>query len=177
MKRLTKLLTVILVILLLTACSDETTTDKTTNKQTTSSEEPLVVNSKDIEGLDKMTCTREGNLDDGEVKLTYDLYYEGEDLILLHAIEEVITEDSSILDEYENAYKSIRENYLGLNYYDTAVVRTNDSVTNDTIINYGKIDINKLLEIEGEEDNIIVDGKAKVDSWLELAEQFGTECE
>ena len=66
---------------------------------------------------------------------------------------------------------------MGLNYYDTAVVRTNDSVTNDTIINYGKIDINKLLEIEGEEDNIIVDGKAKVDSWLELAEQFGTECE
>ena len=124
-----------------------------------------------------MTCTRKGNIDDGEVKLTYDLYYEGEDLILLHAIEEVITEDSSILDEYENAYKNIRENYLGLNYYDTAVVRTNDSVTNDTIINYGKIDINKLLEIEGEEDNIIVDGKAKVDSWLELAEQFGTECE
>ena len=124
-----------------------------------------------------MTCTREGNIDDGEVKLTYDLYYEGEDLILLHATEEVITEDSSVLDEYENAYKSIRENYLGLNYYDTAVVRTNDSVTNDTIINYGKIDINKLLEIEGEEDNIIVNGKAKVDSWLELAEQFGTECE
>ena len=35
----------------------------------------------------------------------------------------------------------------------------------------------KLLEIEGEEDNIIENGKAKVEKWLTLAKKFGTECE
>ena len=40
-----------------------------------------------------------------------------------------------------------------------------------------KIDTDKLLEIEGEEDNIIKDGKVKLDDWLDFAEQFGTKCE
>lgn len=47
----------------------------------------------------------------------------------------------------------------------------------DAIINYDKIDIDKLLEIEGEEDNIIVGNKAKLSLWLELAGKVGTVCE
>ena len=38
------------------------------------------------------------------------------------------------------------------------------------------LDIDTLLAIEGEEDNIIEDGKAKVDKWLTLAKKFGTKC-
>ena len=45
------------------------------------------------------------------------------------------------------------------------------------MINYGKIDTDKLLAIEGEEDNVIKDGKVKLDDWLDFAEQFGTKCE
>ena len=35
----------------------------------------------------------------------------------------------------------------------------------------------KLLEIEGEEDNVIKDGKVKLDDWLEFTEPFGMKCE
>ena len=45
------------------------------------------------------------------------------------------------------------------------------------VINYDKVDIARLLEIEGSEDNIIEDGVAKVDKWLTLAKRFGTKCE
>ena len=61
--------------------------------------------------------------------------------------------------------------------FKNTVTKTNNSVTSDTVINYGKIDTDKLLAIEGEEDNVIKDGKVKLDDWLDFAEQFGTKCE
>ena len=64
-----------------------------------------------------------------------------------------------------------------LKYYDNTVKRTDNSVTSDTVINYGKIDIDKLLDIEGEEDNVIKNGKVKLDDWLEFTEKFGMKCE
>ena len=51
------------------------------------------------------------------------------------------------------------------------------SIISDTIINYAKIDIKKLLEIEGEEDNVVKDGKVKLADWLSFAEKYGVTCE
>lgn len=125
-----------------------------------------------------MHCKREATASNGiDVELKYDLYYNGENLNILHSMEKVTSSKSENLDTYEDAYKKIHENYKGLEYYDAKVERSKDSVTSDITINYEKIDIEKLLEIEGEEDNIIKNGKAKVDEWITLAKKFGTKCE
>ncbi len=123
-------------------------------------------------------CTREASAgSDIDVELSYDLYYTGEDLNILHSQEKVSSEKKESLDLYEDAYKKVQANYEGLKYYDAKVIREEKTVTSDITINYDKIDIEKLLEIEGEEDNIIENGKAKVDAWLTLAKKFGTKCE
>ena len=123
-------------------------------------------------------CTREATAGTGvDVSLNYDLYYNGNILNLLKAEEKVVTASASTLDRYEEAYKKIKQNYEGLQYYDQTVDRTDTTVVNTTIINYEKININHLLQIEGEEDNIIENGQAKLDKWLELAKKFGTKCE
>ena len=44
------------------------------------------------------------------------------------------------------------------------------------IINYDKVDINKIISIEGDKDNIFEDGQAKVKKWKKLAKKVGTEC-
>ena len=49
--------------------------------------------------------------------------------------------------------------------------------TKDSDLDTYQQNIKQLLDIEGEEDNIIQDGEAKVDLWLELAKKFGTKCE
>ena len=85
--------------------------------------------------------------------------------------------DSNVLDGYYQAYQGISQNYEDLKHYDTSLIRDSNSVTYVAIINYDKIDADKLLMIEGEEDNVIVNGKAKLSLWLELAEKFGTTCE
>lgn len=186
-KNISKILITSFLILLLAGCGSNenktTTTNNISSKDNEITSSPydkgyLEVNEEDVEGMEKMTCTREATGENSsEVNLNYELYYEGEYLGLIHSMEEVVSEDADTLDKYETAYINIYKNYEDLEYYDTSVVRTSNSVTNDTIINYKKIDTNKLLEIEGEEDNIIKDGKVKLDDWLDFTSQFGMECE
>ena len=123
-------------------------------------------------------CTRSASGTDGvTTELSYELYYTGDKLNILESTEKVIATKDSDLDTYQQAYEKIDSYYEGLEYYDTEVIRGDTSVTRKATINYDKINIKQLLDIEGEEDNIIQDGEAKVDLWLELAKKFGTKCE
>ncbi len=187
LKKTGKLALILICILLLAGCNEQSNNTKskveenssnTSINESSQSEKEIEIKEEDIAGMEKLTCTREASAGtDTEVNLDYELYYQGDYIQILHSKEEIITEDQDTLDEYEQAYRSIYSHYKDLDYYDTAVIRTENSVTNDTVINYGKIDTDKLLEIEGEEDNVIKDGKVKLEDWLDFAEQFGTTCE
>ena len=139
----------------------------------------VIINNKLINTskMEHKYCTREATLDGGEVKLEYDIYYTGEVLNLLVSKEKIISSSEDILNTYEEAYKKIHLNYEKLENYDTSVVRGDTTVLSTISINYDKVDIDKLIEIEGEEDNIFINKVPKVDKWLELAKKFGTTCE
>ena len=160
-----------LSLFIVTACENQTTKN---NK------EPIISNGTVVKTgkMKHKKCTRQATGGTGvDVELNYDVYYTDDVLNLLVSQEKIITEDISILEEYEDAYKKISVNYKDLEYYDQEVIRTNNSVLNKTTINYDKIDIQKLLDIEGEEDNIIEGGKAKVDLYISLLKRFGGTCE
>lgn len=125
----------------------------------------------------KKICSRKGEVTNGTSVMNYEIYYEEDYVTILHSVEKVTSEDSSVLDTYEEAYKNIFKQYEGLKYYDNTVTRDENSIISDTIINYAKIDIKKLLEIEGEEDNVVKDGKVKLADWLSFAEKYGVTCD
>lgn len=169
-----KICLILIVAILLVGCSNNKTSTSTSSNDFIND----VIQAEDTSNMQKLNCTREASAGAGiDVDLNYEVYYQGEYIKILHSMEQVTTENQETLDEYETAYKNIAKNYEGLKYYDQTVTRTNNKVNNDTVINYGKIDTNKLLEIEGEEDNIIKDGKVKLDDWLSFAKKFGTKCE
>ena len=91
-------------------------------------------------------CTRTGTVTNGSTEMNYEVYYKGEDVVLLHSTEKIISDSSSVLDTYEEAYKSIFKQYEGLEYYDNKITRNSNSVTNEITINYEKIDMGKLQE-------------------------------
>ena len=122
-------------------------------------------------------CTRTGTVTNGSTEMNYEVYYKGEYVVLLHSTEKIISDSSSVLDTYEEAYKNIFKQYEGLEYYDNKVTRSSNSVTNEITINYEKIDMGKLLDIEGEENNVIENGKVKLDTWLSFAKKYGVTCE
>ena len=163
-----KFLIFILLILtiLVTGCEDKKDNNIISNGEKVSTSE-----------MKHLHCTRKATASsDMKVSLNYDIYYKGENISILHAEDKVTSNNKENLDSYENSYNTIKSNYEGLNYYDQTVTRDENSVTNDITINYDKIDTDKLLEIEGEEDNIIVDKKAKLNKWLTLAKKVGTTC-
>ena len=157
----------ILLVILITGC------DKENNKEKVISNGKTVNTSK----MEHKHCTREGKVTDGDVSLNYDIYYTDDRLNILKSEEKVISASDEILDTYEKAYKDIHKYYEGLEYYDTSVVRGDTTVTSTITINYDKIDIDELIDIEGEEDNIFERKVPKVEKWLSLAKKFGTKCE
>ena len=166
-KKISLLLLIVLSLFIIVGCDNE-------------DDENLIVSNNekvDVSEMEHQHCTRAANAGEGiEVRLDYDIYYKGDSLLLLKSVEKVITDDKTSLDTYENAYNSIKKYYEGLDYYDHKVVRNSNSVTNSITINYEKIDIDALVAIEGEEDNIIEDGVAKVSKWRELGKKFGVVC-
>lgn len=178
MKKINIIGILLLIILLVTGCGNEVVTEGGIGSQ--SSGDIISSNNNEIDtvGSGKLICTREASAGDGiEVDLSYEIQYSNGIIQVLHSVEKIISDSEDSLDEYEEAYKKIAGNYEGLKYYDTSVVRTDTTVTNDTTINYEKLDMDKLLEIEGADDNIVEDGKVKLSTWLNFAKKFGTTCE
>ena len=130
----------------------------------------------DTSKMEHKHCIREATMTGGEVNLDYDIYYIGDKLEILKSEEKVTSDSEETLNTYEEAYKKIHSNYEGIEYYDTKVERTDNSVTSYITINYAKIDADKLIAIEGEKDNVFENKKAKVSKWITLAKKFGTKC-
>ena len=162
-----KLLLLILLLLLVTGC-------------TTKTESGTEINSKSDTSKSKGTllCTRSGTAQgNAEVSLNYEVRYKKGYVLSVHSEEKIISNDSSILDQYEDAYKNIFKAYKDLKHYTNTVTRESNSVTSDTLIEYDKVDMNKLKEIENSDQSVIKDGKVALKDWLEFAEKFGTKCE
>ena len=145
---------------------------------TTNIKQGIVSEDFDEDGTGKLKCSQEAVAGEGiDVDLSYLVSYKNGNILELVSVQKVISEKQDSLSVYEDAYKNIANNYKDLGFYDTSIVRESNSVSYTAIINYEKINIDKLLRIEGEEDNIIKNGKAKLALWLELAGKVGTVCE
>lgn len=167
-----KILLILLIVISVSGCSSNL------DKKPTENLENIISSDVNVGGTGKLKCIREAVAGEGiDVDLRYMINYKNGYIQELYAIEKVTSNDQNSLDEYEKAYKKISSYYEGLKYYDISVIRDSNSVTNNTVINYEKIDIDKLLEIEGEEDNVIENGKVKLSTWLGFASKLGTTCE
>ena len=170
---------IICSVFFITGCGNDVDTGiSNSNDNNTGSSESSIKSVNDLSSKKgSLICSRDAKAGEGmTTAFNYYIDYKNGNILKLHAIEMVKTSNQEDLDIYEDAYNNINKNYNGLKYYDSEVIRTKDSVSRDTVINYEKIDIDKLLAIEGEEDNIIEDGKAKLNTWLDFASKFGTTC-
>ena len=122
-------------------------------------------------------CSRQAEVEGATMLMSYDIYYEGDYVTIIKSLEGITSDDQSLLDTYEEAWKKIYSQYEGIDYYDNQVIRDDNSVICDTEINYVKTDISKIIEIEGEEDNIFENGKVKLSTWLNFAKKLGVTCE
>lgn len=160
-----KLLIILVLLLLITGCSKAEKVEISGEKISTNK-------------MGHKHCTRSATAGDGiDVKLEYEIYYTDDILNLVESTEQVTTSNTETLDTYENAYRGIHAHYKGLEYYDTEVTRTDDTVKSTIKINYDKINIAELIAIEGEKDNIFENKVPKLSKWIALAKKVGATCE
>lgn len=182
-KILSSLLLVILLLVFVSGCGDkDNTKDQTgttnTTPKTTDSSGKINSSSELVNKTGMLTCTREGTAS-GDItpSFSYVVTYREGELLTLRAVEKVSSPSGTGLEAYYNAYMNINKNYDGLEYYSSEVTKTDTTVVRDTTIDYEHIDTERILRIEGNEDNIIDEnGKASLDMWLKLANKFGTKC-
>ncbi len=146
------------------------------NTHTISEDNPL--SNIDVNASGYLLCTRDAMMPTGMTgEFKYSVTYKDGVITVLHSMEKVVSETSSQLDEYENAYNNIKDRYKGIKYYDVTVSRDNNSVTYDSNINYGKINFDELIDIEGNEYNLYDDNKMLLKTWYSFAKQSGMTCE
>lgn len=134
-----------------------------------------------IDGYTHTTCKRDAVIEDNystSININFDLYSDQEGYLkILKSKEEIISSNQDLLNEYEQAYRKIYKAYDEVKYYDNKVERNDNRLTSTTTINYGLVDMDKIMEIEGTEDNVEVhDGKIKVSDWKKFAKKYGTVC-
>ena len=158
------LLVVILAFFFVTGCDDD-------------AKEAVQV--KASKGESTLKCSRTAaGMNNATASLNYTIYYKGDYVTKTVSIERVESDDSSVLDQYEESYNKIFIPYKDIDYYDNNVDRTSNSVTSTTVINYEKVDTKKILEIEGENGNIYEeDGKVKKDTLVSFFKKYGAKCE
>ena len=167
MKKIIKTIILIISIIFITACGSE------------DMEKGITVSSK-VDTTNKngtLLCSRSAEAqNDAQASFLYEIDYKNGYITKLHSKEEITSSSDEVLDTYEDAYKNIFKAYDNLKYYDNNITRTNSSVISDTTIDYTKVDIEKLKELEGQEDSMIKNGKVALNDWLTFAETFGTTC-
>ena len=123
------------------------------------------------------TCTR--NVEAGENMKTnfiYKIYYKGKYVMLYESTEE-ITADDSVLNTYKDAYEKVYKEYDGIEYYDHKLTLKDGTLTSKVNIDYRKVDLDKIIELEGNKYNIYKDGKVVLNKLLSFYKKAGIQCE
>lgn len=167
MKKTNKILLIFLFsLIILSGCTKQNESGSTVDSKTDLS---------DKKGT--LICTRSASAPNNTtVDLKYEVSYKAGNVTNLHSTEKIVSNDEETLDSYEVAYKNIFKIYEDLKYYDNTVTRSSNSVVSDTVIQYNKVDLEKLKELENAEESVIKDGKVAIKDWLAFAEKFGTKC-
>ena len=168
MKKMTKLFIICLIaVFFITACSDD-------------SDDEILEKDYNTDGLIHTSCTRDAYSNDSSttISINIDLYSDNDGYLnIFKSKEEIKSSNTTILDQYEEAYNKIYASYKDVDYYDSKVTREDNKVTSITNINYAKVDMDKILEIEGTENNVKVEnGKIKLSDWKSFAKKYGTTC-
>lgn len=173
--KLSSLIIIVLCVFFLTGCKKDVEIVNVSNKKGNVADKAN--QNINVKGNGTLKCTRSANaINDLKAEFNYFLTYEKGIITNIHSIEKVIGEDKDGLDQYEEAYNKIKKKYDNLKYYDFTVSRDKTSVTNDIVINFKKVDIDKIIEIEG---NNIYDKKKRpsLKKWLALGKKAGLTCE
>lgn len=124
-----------------------------------------------------MTCTMSTYPTDGiTLRSTYTAEYKNNIVKKLKTVEKVIAEDEDNLEVYEEKIKELYQGYQGIDYYTNKTKIKDNTLTSMTIIDYSKVDTDKLIKVDSGNSGIIKNGKVNIKDLEKLYKQNGCNC-
>ena len=110
------------------------------------------------------------------LRSTYTAEYKNNIVKKLKTVEKVIAEDEDNLEVYEEKIKELYQGYQGIDYYTNKTKIKDNTLTSMTIIDYSKVDTDKLIKVDSGNSGIIKNGKVNIKDLEKLYKENGCNC-
>lgn len=161
------LLIILVMLLVFTGCGKKEEKDAEKDKVTTGQ----------TETESKMVCTLSNVTSDYTLNATYTIYYEGKYVDYVHSVENLKSDDTTVLNTiYDftlSSYKKMKDNYGG---YDFNVNKTGNTVVSDIKIYYSRMDLQRYVNDNPTLRQYVENDKMLVDGVKSLYTQVGAKC-
>ncbi len=128
-------------------------------------------------GEKEVTCTNQLAIDeDTNLKSTYEITYKGEFVTKLKTIEKVEASDNEKLQTYRDSLEEVYSKYKDIKYYTNVLTIEKNTLISTTVIDYQKVDTNKLIKADSSNSSLIEGGKVKLSTLKEVYEESGAIC-
>ncbi len=129
------------------------------------------------EGSVKCTLESKDAVNNYSLAATYTINYKGELVESVDTVEEIVTEEKTILDTYEttlnDTYSKMQKTYGG---YDYKITKDKDKLTSKVTIDYNKMDIDQFVKDQPALKNFVKNSKLTVEGIQSMYETMGATC-
>lgn len=124
----------------------------------------------------KTECTIDNEVDGIKVDGTYELTYTEGYIDTVKFIEKYTVSDEYLIESVENTFDNLYKNLGELKYYDYERITEGLTVTSTVNIDYNRINIDKLIELNKDLKNIIKDDKIEATVLINSYKSNGATC-
>ena len=124
-----------------------------------------------------MKCHISRNQSGVEFDFSYFADYEGNYVTNIRSDERITSSDNSILETYKKAFEETYAPFADVEYYDYSIKIDGNTLISTTDINYSKIDVEKVIEIDSSSSLLIKNGKININDLKRTYESIGASCE
>ncbi len=124
-----------------------------------------------------MKCHYKKSASGATFDLSYFADYEGLYVTNIRSDERITADDDSILATYKKAIEETYAPFDDVEYYDYNIEIDGNTLISTTDINYSKIDLDKVLEIDPSSSSFLKDGKININDLKKVYESIGATCE
>lgn len=128
-------------------------------------------------GEKKMTCRRTMVSGNDVVTATYNVWYQGEIVSKIKSIESLTSSNESTLEDYREKMSTLYSPYSGIDYYNYNINQKGNQVSVTLDVNYEKVDVEKLISIDPNNESFFHEGKVYLSTLLDLYENVGVICD
>ena len=125
-----------------------------------------------------IVCNGENNLSDNiKISTKYEIEAEEDKVSNLTSTETINSDNLEYLETTKNTFEQSNSVYKDIAGYDSNIEINENKLISTLKIDYNIIDLNKLIEIDSANKNLIVDNYVSLNKLKSMYESLGTKCQ